>query len=695
MSFFQRFFAIAVLVLLFQSVLTGLFVAGRVRGQDRETALTELDESSRLIYENFNNWKRALWQQLVTLEESEPAVRMASRLAPKRTVDWVVQQGETARLTAIHSATGMPYPEGLGRDWNAPERPQVSFNFHSGTLVLRASRPLERPSGESVGIHLLKLVDDTFCRQLAIDAPGTATFLSSGGEFPGLPDLPTQIPFSQVLASQRGYARFIDERNELGERLNGSLRNAGTVVTDAGAMPLYLAVLLDASWQDRRMRTIVNSLLLSSVATIALSAGLILFGSWTLTKPIVRLAGAMEGVAEGDFSLRLQGAGGQETRTLFAGFNRMTSQLEQDVRERERHIDEITALTNTNETIFNSIGTGMISVDGEQRILRINNAAAEILGGGEEELAGKLLTELAGEALREHLMEIAAAVLARRGRVASGLRRTGDGVYQIGGFFLRTPTSIDGPVLEGCLLIVDDVTEKVSLEERMVRAEKLSSLSILTAGVAHEINNPLSSITTNVQNIACEIDDPEQKRAIGYIQQETRRIRDIVGRLLEFAGNQSSRRDSADLNEEIRLVLATVRYSIPENRRIEVETALTEGLPPTTVPADELRQILLNLVTNALQAIDGRGGTLSVTTAGLGDQLSLTVKDDGTGIPQEIRQRIFDPFFTTKPDGSGLGLSVVYGLLNRHGGSCKIHSVEGEGTTVELSLPLGSSDDGS
>ncbi len=694
MSFFQRFFAIAVLVLLFQSVLTGLFVAERVRGQDRDTALTELDESSRLIYENFNNWKRALWQQLVTLEGSEPAGEIATRLSPKRTVDWIVQAREAGGPADVYSATGIPYPEGLGMNWESPERPQVSFSYRNETLVLRASRPLERPSGESVGIHLLKLVDGTFCRQLAIDAPGTATFLSSQGAFPGLPGVPSQIPFTQVLASQRGYARFIGERNELGERLNGSLRNAGTVISDAGVMPLYLAVLLDASWQDRRMQTIVNSLVLSSVMTIALSAALILFGSWTLTKPIVRLAGAMERVAEGDFSLRLEGGGGRETKTLFAGFNRMTSQLQQDVRERERHIDEITALTNTNETIFNSIGNGMISVDGERRILRINNAAAEILGRGEEDLAGHLLAEVPGAELRAHLMEIAEAVLRKKGRVASGLRRTNTGVYQIGGFFLRTPTSIDGPVLEGCLLIVDNVTEKVSLEERMVRAEKLSSLSILTAGVAHEINNPLSSITTNVQNLACEIDDPEQKRAIGYIQQETRRIRDIVGRLLEFAGNQGSQRAFADLNEEIRLVLATVRYSIPEDSRIEVKTELAEKLPSTTVPADELRQILLNLVTNALQAIDGRGGTLSVTTARRGEQLSLTVTDDGAGIPEDVRQRIFDPFFTTKPDGSGLGLSVVYGLLNRYGGSCRIHSIEGEGTTVELSLPQGSSYDG-
>jgi signal transduction histidine kinase len=210
----------------------------------------------------------------------------------------------------------------------------------------------------------------------------------------------------------------------------------------------------------------------------------------------------------------------------------------------------------------------------------------------------------------------------------------------------------------------------------------------LTAGVAHEINNPLSSITTNVQNIAYEIEDPQQKRAVEYIQQETRRIRDIVGRLLEFAGTNGNGHRSADLNAEARLVIETVRYSFPADSGVVVTTRLEDGLPEAGIPADELRQILLNVITNAFQATDGYGRMIRVSTSREDEMLRLSVEDDGVGISEDTRQRMFDPFFTTKPSGSGLGLSVVYGLLSNHGGTCSIDSAEGRGTTVELGLPI-------
>jgi PAS domain S-box-containing protein len=561
--------------------------------------------------------------------------------------------------------------------------------YRGDTLVLRASRPLQSGDGEAVGLHLVKLIDDTFCRQLAIDSPATATFVTPMGKLTGLPKLPSRSPFAQAMADQRGYARIIDQRNGLGLRYNASLRNAGTMLSEDGPASLHLAVLLDAAWQDERLHMIGRSLLVSSLFSIGLSAALVLLGSWTLSKPVMRLTSAMQQVAEGDFSARLSGSSSRETKTLFDGFNGMVSQLERDVRERERHIEEITALTNANETIFQSIGTGMITVDRNLHIQRVNSAAFELLGLEEASLRGSHLRDVQARELGPHLVEVAGEVLAGRGPVTGRLKRSGERVYRLDGFSLRAVAGRNGPVSdEGCLLIVDDVTEKVSLEERMVRAEKLSSLAILTAGVAHEINNPLSSITTNVQNIADEIEDPDQRRAIHYIQQETRRIRDIVGRLLEFAGKNGRSHRWADINEEVRLVLATVRYSFPSDTSATVETDLAEGLPRTSIPGDEVRQILLNLVTNAFQATDDKGGTVRVTTGRTGEYLALEVTDDGVGIPTEKQQRIFDPFFTTKPEGSGLGLSVVYGLLNKYGGSCTIRSTEGEGTAVRLTLPV-------
>ncbi|MFP4407840.1 MAG: sensor histidine kinase [Spirochaetaceae bacterium] len=690
MSLFQRFFSIAVLVLLLQSLLIGVLVASRVRDQDERIALTELDESSRLVYENFNNWKRALWQQVIAVSPGESARDIVLRLAPRRTVDWVVQTGDDSREPTVFPVTGVEYPVQVPVHWNLLTRPRISVEYLEETLLLRASLPLVLDSGGSGALHLVKIIDETFCRQLAIDSPATATFLTPQGKLPGLPDLPSGMDLREMLRNRRGYLRFAGKRNELGERFNGSFRNTGVLLTENGTLPLYLSVLLDASWQDRRMHAIVRSLLFSSIVSIALSGALVLVGSWTLTKPIVRLTGAMEGVREGDLSIRLNGCRGREAQKLFAGFNGMTARLQADEEERQRHIDEITALTKTTETIFQSIAIGMITVDRALRILQINKAGERLLGSENESLRNRALLSTPSPELADHLAEMARNVFGTRGSQPPALRRTAQRVYTLSGTFLNTPESIEGPVLEGCLLVVEDVTEKLSLEERMVRAEKLSSLSLLTAGVAHEINNPLSSITANVQNLAWEIEDPDQKKAVDYIEQETRRIRDIVGKLLRFSGGSGSGSSVSDVNEEVNLVIDTLRCAIPERQNVFLQPTLNEPLSPAAIPATELRQILLNLVTNAFQALDGKPGGISLSTKEVSNGIRVVIEDNGIGMDEATQQRMFDPFFTTKPTGSGLGLSVVYGLITRYGGSCAISSAEGEGTRVEFELPRGS-----
>lgn len=689
MSLFKRFFLIATLVLVLQSLLTALLVTDRVREQDHLLALRELDDESQRIYENFNSWKRVLWQELVTLPDDVTSEEFRARLAARRTVDWLVLSNNEDRAAEVYNLSGLPFFEQSNGAWRAPVRPGIVLQQLGDTVILRASIAAPASPDGDGAIHLVTLVDDTFCRELAIGSAATATFMTSQGILPGLPVVPRRASFARTTSNQRGYLRIPGLRNDLGERFNGSVRNVGTILSNAEYLTAHLAVVLDASWQDDRLQTIGRNLVLASLLSIALSAGLVMLGSWTLTKPVMHLSHAMDRVAAGDLSVRLADSRSQETKALFHGFNRMAAQLEIDVSERERHIAEITALTNTNETIFQSIGSGMITVDPDGTVLRVNHAAAELLRVAEEDLVDRPVTDIEMGELGVHLMEIAEKVRTAGAQVVGTVRRTRDQVYEVSGFPLRGTLTKSRPVIEGCLLIVDDVTERVSLEERMVRAEKLSSLSILTAGVAHEINNPLSSITTNVQNIASEIDDPEQKQAIDYIQQETRRIRDIVGRLLKFSGNRSEAHGWADLNEEVRLVLATVGYAFPESGNLRVVTELAPELPAARMPGDEVRQILLNLVTNAVHAItaDGEGGVVRVTTTREQDVLILEVEDNGSGIPEEHQPRIFDPFFTTKGDGSGLGLSVVYGLLTRRNGSCSIRSTHGEGTTVKITIP--------
>lgn len=697
MPLFQRFFAIAVLVLVFHSILSGLLVTERVRDRERELAIASVDDSSHLAYESFNNWKRALWGQLVGLTDGATTAQIVEELRPRRTVDWVVrtveEPGDSRNPDSggadVASVMGFPWPAEVADASEQPLRPRISVEQRGTTMFLRASRPFSTPDDRDGAIHLIKAIDETFCRRLAIDSAATATFMTSLGRLPGLPDIPSADGFEQAISEQPGYERLLGVDGAADGRLNAGLRNAGVLLTDQGAVSLYLLVLLDGGREEQRLHTMARSLLLASALSVGLSAGLILLGSWTVTKPIIRLTHAMERVAQGNLSVRLGDVRNRESRTLIDGFNRMTRELEQAARERERHVEEITALTAANETVFHSISSAMITLDHDLHIQRVNRAAAALLGLKEAGVRGTHLETVGTRELQHHLVSIAQRVYSGADSIHGEIRRTKSRVYELGGYRLRAGYGTALVGAESCLLVVEDVTEKVSLEERMVQAERLSSLAILTAGVAHEINNPLSSITTNVQNLADEIEDPEQRRAIEYVQQETRRIRDIVERLNDFSGRGGTGPLWADVNKEVASVLSTVRYSLSPGRDVSLRTELAESLPPTRVAADELRQILLNLVTNAVQALDDDGGTVCVRTGTHNRQsLWLEVEDNGRGISEDEQQRIFDPFFTTKPNGSGLGLSVAYGLLNRYNGSCTIRSVPGEGTTVHLSMPI-------
>jgi len=243
----------------------------------------------------------------------------------------------------------------------------------------------------------------------------------------------------------------------------------------------------------------------------------------------------------------------------------------------------------------------------------------------------------------------------------------------------------------GCVFVAEDITAKTELEQRMFQAEKLSSISMLSAGMAHEINNPLGSILTNVQNLIDEEDDEARKVSLKWIEQETRRIARLVQELLNFASGDAEPGRGSDANGVVREVIRLVGYSLEPESRVRIDARLAEGLPRCVLSADELKQVVINLVKNAVQAIQGSGRVLVTTRLQPGaDRISLAVADSGSGISKDMVSRIFDPFFTTKPNGvgTGLGLSVVYGIVTKHAGTIGVRSREGGGTRISLGLPV-------
>ena len=245
----------------------------------------------------------------------------------------------------------------------------------------------------------------------------------------------------------------------------------------------------------------------------------------------------------------------------------------------------------------------------------------------------------------------------------------------------------------GRLIIVDDITERMDLEAQLSQADKLPSIGLLAAGVAHEVNTPLAVISSYTQMLSKQLQgDPQKSGLLEKITRQTFRASEIVNNLLNFSRTSGSEVGDVDVNKVIGDTLALLEHQF-KVAKVDVENMLSPKLLPIQGNAGRLQQVFLNLFLNAKDAMPG-GGKLRVSTAN-GESVSVSVSDTGSGIAPEHIQRIYDPFFTTKTSpregqarGTGLGLSVTYGIIQEHAGKIRVESHPGTGTTFTLDFPL-------
>jgi len=283
--------------------------------------------------------------------------------------------------------------------------------------------------------------------------------------------------------------------------------------------------------------------------------------------------------------------------------------------------------------------------------------------------------------------------------------RQSAGIHNLYKFRLETPTGearitniAIAPLVTrrfsviGRLIIVDDMTERVALEAQLSQADKMSSIGLLAAGVAHEVNTPLAVISSYAQMLAKQLTGDEKKSGLmEKITRQTFRASEIVNNLLNFSRTSGSEFGEIDLNKVIHDTLTLLEHQF-KTARIEVKHDLASSLPPVQGNAGRLQQVFLNLFLNAKDAMPS-GGKLTVATSNSGG-VNVRVSDSGSGIAPEHINRIYDPFFTTKTApkegqtrGTGLGLSVTYGIIQEHAGKIRVESQPGAGTTFHLEFP--------
>jgi signal transduction histidine kinase len=237
------------------------------------------------------------------------------------------------------------------------------------------------------------------------------------------------------------------------------------------------------------------------------------------------------------------------------------------------------------------------------------------------------------------------------------------------------------------------VSAQQAAEARLIQTTKLAAVGEMAAGVAHELNNPLTTVVGFSELVSESLPaDSPQRADMVIVLKEARRARDVVRRLLDFSRQSETLRVKADLNELIRDVLSLMQHMFHING-VTITTLYDEKLPWVLIDRNQLKQVFLNLFHNALNAMP-EGGELSIetqqTTRYNSPFASVGIKDNGTGISSENLTRIFEPFFTTRAGqgGTGLGLSVTYGIISEHGGAIEVESNPGKGSTFTVFLPL-------
>ncbi len=227
----------------------------------------------------------------------------------------------------------------------------------------------------------------------------------------------------------------------------------------------------------------------------------------------------------------------------------------------------------------------------------------------------------------------------------------------------------------------------------LIQSEKMAAFGQLGAGIAHEVKNPLAGIQGIVQLAARGVKpDEPMHQTLAIIEKETKRCRAIIDNLLKFARQEKLEPEPMDVATVVTDTAAILRHQMSLHR-VELRTTLEDGLPQIRGSANQLQQVLMNLMLNAEQAIEesGKGGLVEVSAVRAGEShVELRVRDDGPGIPKHVVPRVFEPFFTTKPTGkgTGLGLSVTFGIVRDHGGTIRVDSEEGQGTTFVIALPV-------
>jgi len=684
--------ALTILILiLLQASFTGIFVSRTVTNNNLSDARMELGFKADFIINNYQSWKRHLWKQLIQIRDyslrngiQEMKDEDLSALLTSSSIDAVILKREESIyfMSAINSSPDFILPPG-GALKVLYTHPYISLYQLKGQCYMIGTISLKSQSQET-DVFLIKHINDSFLKNIVVDSDGRVLIHTGTDYLAGNKEIQNlafrNAEFHPGKAYQEWYG--VEEGDK---SYNMASSKVGILNQPGNSSSVYLTAVLSDEPYRRRILSVERTVLTVSVFTLLITVLLSLIFTKGITRPVALLASAMGHIREGTYDIQLNIEDKGEMGVLLRGFNLMAARLNQDQLKIEKSLDEITFLNEFNEEVIHSIRDALAVVNDDLIIEKANPAFDQLSPS-----RTRSLTEFVREDFDSSLLDGVREVLSRKSEYWSQrIRNRQSRVFEVKIYPIHREIHIHSKK-KMCVLIMEDISARNAYEERIFQAEKLSSISILSAGVAHEVNNPLSSILTNLQNLIHDEKNTDKLESLTLIEEETRRIAQIIRDLMNFTSREHESENKCSPTETAEEVRRLIGHSRRSDGSIipPINISSAPGIPQVRISHGELMQILINLLQNAIHATDG-DNPIEIHIGASKGIVSISVNDRGCGIPEESLNRVFDPFYTTKPngEGTGLGLSVVYGIILKYKGNIHIESKVGYGTVITVSLP--------
>ena len=571
----------------------------------------------------------------------------------------------------------------------------------TGRTELTIATPIFDAAGTTIAVlagHLdLAYLDRLMADRTGLGSTGEAYLVSAANDF--------------VSADRFGREEF--RRGVFSEGITAALggtRGVGVYTNYAGtpvigayrfiaARDLALLVEMRQDEAFAPARRLVVTILGIGLLSALLLAGGVVFIARQIARPVLAIAQAATSVAEGDFTTVAPVLTNDEVGVLATAFNEMTARLQRlytNLNEQVQATTRTMLALEESQHLLQAItdnSTALIAVtDPENRFLLINKSFEAVLGRPQSEALGQTPADvLPGEIASIYALMTKTAWETRH-VVERELSFSVDNELRTY-FAVAFPLGREPSESFGVGVVATDLTDAKRardahehLEARVQHAQKLESLGLMAGGIAHDFNNILTSLLGNTE-LALNY-SPEGSRTSAYLEKVvagTKQAANLTNQMLAYAGKASFHQEAIDLNVLVQEMAELVRVSIPKKINFSTELS-TEG---AVIQANrgQLSQLVMNLITNAAEAIGDQSGDVTVRTQADGDAVRLEISDTGSGMDEQTRERIFDPFFSTKGPGRGLGLAAVQGIVKSAGASLRVESAPSRGSLFEVGFP--------